>query len=125
MIITQTAVKILDNSGGKLAHCIKFLNGRKVGSIGHIGVVSLRKITKIHKKQQKKVTVGKVYRILIIQTVKERRRFDGTILKFSNNGGVLLTNQNQPIGTRIKAGLPIELKEHLSLKTISIGSFLI
>lgn len=125
MVQVQTALKVLDNSGGKDAHCIRVLGSRKVGSIGNIAVVSLRKITKAHKRQNKKVAVGKVYRFLILQVRKEKQRFDGSFIKFGMNGGILLNNQNQPIGSRIKCTVPVELRELASLKAISLGSYLV
>ncbi len=125
MIQVQTTLKVFDNSGGKEAHCIRVLGSRKIGSLGNLAVVSLRKITKMHKRQNKKVSVGKVYRFLIVQTKKERQRFDGSYIQFSMNGGILLNNQNQPIGSRIKCTVPIELRELSYLKAISLGSYLV
>lgn len=125
MIQIQSNLKIIDNSGAKEVHCIKVLGGRKLGSIGNLIVVSLRSITRSHKNLAKKVTVGKVYRCLIIQTKKEKARYDGSFLKFAFNGGVLLNMQNQPIGTRIKGTVPIELRDMGLLKTVSLGSHLI
>lgn len=125
MLQIQSNLKILDNSGAKEVHCIKVLGGRKIARIGNVIVVSLRSLTKSHKHLSKKVTIGKVYRCLVIQTKKETGRFDGSYVNFATNAGILLNMQNQPIGTRIKGSVPIELRNIGLLKTVSIGSHLI
>jgi large subunit ribosomal protein L14 len=123
MIQTLSNLKIIDNSGGRLGHCIKVLKNQRWSSLGDVVVVSLRKLNKISKKKtiSKKVSLGKVYRLLILQTKKEVERFDGSSVKFSHNAGILLSRQQQPIGSRIKGSFPNELREIDCLKTMSLG----
>jgi large subunit ribosomal protein L14 len=126
MLQALTSLKIMDNSGGREAHCIKVLKNQRWASLGDVVVVSLRKVRKIHNKYQlRKVALGKIYRLLILQVKKERQRFDGSVIRFSSNAGVLLTRQSQPVGTRIKGSLPHELRNSPYLKTMSLGSNLI
>lgn len=128
MLQTLSNIKIIDNSGGREGHCIKVLKNKKFASIGDIIVVSLRKITKLSKKasfKNKKVSLGKVYRVFILQTKKEIQRFNGSYVKFLNNSGILLNKQNHPIGTRIKGSFPLELRNSSYLKIMSLGPNLI
>lgn len=128
MLQTLSDLKIIDNSGGREAHCIKVLKNKKCASLGDTIVVSLRKVTKLPKKntfKARKVTVGKVYRVFVIQTKKEISRFDGSTIKFSTNAGILLNRQGQPIGTRVKGSLPNELRSFECIRSMSLGPNLI
>lgn len=122
MLISQSSAHVIDNTGGALVNCIMIVGDRRFGSLGDRLVVSLRKETKNRISEQKKVSVGKVYRALIVQTKKERRRKDGSTLKFNQNAVILLNKQHQPIGTRIKGAVPRELQDSPFLKTISLGA---
>lgn len=124
MIQALSGIQVLDNSGGRKAHCIKILNGKRWGSLGDVVVVSLRQVVKVHRRQVRKVSVGKIYRMVILQTQKSRNRFDGSSLSFSQNGGLLLHRNNNPVGTRIKGSLPNELRSSSLLKVVSLGPFL-
>lgn len=128
MLQTLSNIKVIDNSGGKEGHCIRILRGKKSASIGDTIVVSLRKITKLPKKaglKVRKVSLGKIYRMFVLQTKKEVIRSNGSYIKFTNNAGILLNKQNQPIGNRIKGLFPLELRDSTYLKTMSLGPNLI
>lgn len=125
MIQTLSSVQVLDNSGGRKAHCIKVLKGKKWASLGDVIVVSLRQVVKVHRRQVRKVSVGKIYRLVVLQTHKQRNRFDGSTVMFSQNGGLLLHRNNNPVGTRIKGSLPSELRASTLLKVVSLGPFLV
>ena len=125
MLQMNSEVAIIDNSGGLIGNCITVLGGKRFGTIGDKITISLRKIAKGKHSNQRKISVGKVYRALIVQTRKERRRRDGTVIKFPRNGVILLNAQDHPIGTRIKSSIPRELKHSSHLKALSLGSNLI
>lgn len=125
MLQMNSQVTIVDNSGGLLGNCITVLGGKRFGTIGDKVIVSLRKVAKGKHSGQRKIAVGKVYKALIVQTKKERRRKDGSVIKFPHNGVILLNAQDHPIGTRIKSPIPRELKSSACLKAISLGSNLI
>ena len=122
MLIMNSQAKVIDNTGGISVNCITVLNNKKFGSLGDKIVVSLRKISRSKNGVQRRVSVGKVYRAVIVQTKKERQRRDGSTLKFSQNSVVLLNRQDQPIGTRIKGTIPNELRKSSYLKTLSLGA---
>jgi large subunit ribosomal protein L14 len=55
MIYIGTNVRIADNSGAKLGKCIKIIGGKKIGSIGNMVLITLKKI--LHRKKVKKRTI--------------------------------------------------------------------
>jgi large subunit ribosomal protein L14 len=123
MLQALSKLHVMDNSGGREAHCIKVLKSQKSASIGDIVVVSLRRITKISKRtfKARKVSLGKIYRVFILQTRKNVIRYDGSSIGFAKNSGILLNRQDQPVGTRIKGSFPMDMRTSDHLKTMSLG----
>ncbi len=107
MIQMQSRLTVADNSGAKKLMCIKVLGGtgRRYASIGDIIVVTIKEAI-----PNSKVKKGEVARAVIVRTKKEIRRRDGTYIKFDDNSAVLVTPQNDPIGTRIFGPVARELR---------------
>lgn len=118
MIQTQTRLKVADNSGAKVLSCIKVLGGsrRKYASVGDIIVVSVKEAL-----PNSKVKKGDVVRAVIVRTAKEIRRSDGSYIKFDDNSAVLITQQREPIGTRIFGPVARELRAKRFMKIISLA----
>lgn len=118
MIQTQTRLKVADNSGAKMLSCIKVLGGsrRKYASVGDIIVVSVKEAL-----PNSKVKKGDVVRAVIVRTAKEIRRSDGSYIKFDDNSAVLITQQREPIGTRIFGPVARELRAKRFMKIISLA----
>ncbi|MCP4683756.1 MAG: 50S ribosomal protein L14 [Desulfobacterales bacterium] len=118
MIQTQTRLKVADNSGAKLLSCIKVLGGskRKYAGLGDIIVVSVKEAM-----PNSKVKKGDVLRAVIVRTAKEIRRKDGSYIKFDDNSAVLITEQKEPIGTRIFGPVARELRAKNFMKIISLA----
>ncbi|MDY6971641.1 MAG: 50S ribosomal protein L14 [Thermodesulfobacteriota bacterium] len=118
MIQTQTRLKVADNSGAKLLSCIKVLGGsrRRYASVGDIIVVSVKEAM-----PNSKVKKGDVARAVIVRTAKEIRRPDGSYIKFDDNSAVLITQQREPIGTRIFGPVARELRAKNFMKIISLA----
>jgi len=87
MIQMQTLLEAADNSGAKKLACIKVLGGtrRKYASLGDVIIVSVKEAI-----PNSKVKKGDVMRAVIVRTVKEVRRLDGSYIKFDNNSAVLI-----------------------------------
>jgi large subunit ribosomal protein L14 len=68
-----------------------------------------------------KVKKGDVMRAVIVRTVKEVRRVDGSYIKFDDNSAVLITPQNDPVGTRIFGPVARELRAKKFMKIISLA----
>ncbi len=118
MIQAQTRLKVADNSGAKLISCIKVLGGskRKYAGLGDIIVVSVKEAM-----PNSKVKKGDVLRAVIVRTAKEIRRQDGSYIKFDDNSAVLITEQKEPIGTRIFGPVARELRAKNFMKIISLA----
>jgi large subunit ribosomal protein L14 len=118
MIQMQTSLEVADNSGAKRLSCIKVLGGtkRKYASLGDVIIVSVKEAI-----PNSKVKKGEVMRAVIVRTVKEVRRQDGSYIKFDENSAVLINPQNEPIGTRIFGPVARELRAKKFMKIISLA----
>ena len=118
MIQTSTILDVADNSGAKKVMCIKVLGGskRKTASVGDVIVVSIREAI-----PRGKVKKGDVHRAVIVRTAKEIRRIDGSAIRFDRNAAVLITQQGEPIGTRIFGPVTRELRARRFMKIVSLA----
>ncbi|MBN1276794.1 MAG: 50S ribosomal protein L14 [Deltaproteobacteria bacterium] len=118
MIQTQTSLKVADNSGAKLLYCIKVLGGtrRRYASVGDIIIVAVKEAM-----PNSKVKKGDVARAVIVRTVKEVSRPDGSYIRFDDNSAVLINQQGEPIGTRIFGPVARELRAKNFMKIVSLA----
>jgi large subunit ribosomal protein L14 len=118
MIQMQTNLDVADNSGARRVQCIKVLGGskRKYAVIGDIIVVSVKEAI-----PRGRVKKGDVRRAVIVRTAKEIRRADGSAIRFDRNAAVLITPQNEPIGTRIFGPVTRELRARQFMKIVSLA----
>jgi large subunit ribosomal protein L14 len=118
MIQMQTILTVADNSGAKRVACIKVLGGskRRYASVGDVIVVAVKEAL-----PNSKVKKGDVMKAVIVRTVKEVKRPDGSYLKFDENSAVLITNQMEPVGTRIFGPVARELRAKQFMKIISLA----
>jgi large subunit ribosomal protein L14 len=89
---------------------------RRYASLGDIIVVSVKEAI-----PNSKVKKGDVMRAVIVRTVKEVRRVDGSYIKFDDNSAVLINPQNDPVGTRIFGPVARELRAKKFMKIISLA----
>ena len=113
MIQVESTLQVADNSGAKKVACIKVLGGshRRYASVGDIIVVSVKEA----------MPHSKVKKAVIVRTAKEVRRMDGSYIKFDGNAAVLLSNQGEPVGTRIFGPVARELRAANFMKIISLA----
>jgi large subunit ribosomal protein L14 len=118
MIQVHTQLTVADNSGAKRVSCIRVLGGtrRRYARVGDIIVVSVKEAL-----PHSKVKKGDVMRAVVVRTVKEQRRQDGSYIKFDDNSAVLLNPQGDPIGTRIFGPVARELRARKFMKIISLA----
>ena len=118
MIQMQTNLKVADNSGARRVQCIKVLGGskRKTASVGDVIVVSVKDAI-----PRGRVKKGDVRRAVIVRTAKDIRRPDGTTIRFDDNAAVLISQQGEPIGTRIFGPVTRELRGKEFMKIISLA----
>jgi len=117
MVQMRTNLEVADNSGAKRVQCIKVLGGshRMEASIGHVIVVSVKEAI-----PGSKVKKGEVCKAVVVRTVQEYCRPDGTMVKFDKIAAVLLDKQGNIIGTRVFGPVPRELRENF-MKIISLA----
>lgn len=118
MIQQETILNVADNSGARKVGCIRVLGGtrRKYAGIGDIVVVSVKEAT-----PNTKVKKGEVKRAVVVRTVKETHRPDGSHIRFDDNSVVLIEPNLEPIGTRIFGPVARELRARKFTKIISLA----
>ena len=118
MIQVESALQVADNSGAKEVACIKVLGGskRRYASVGDVIIVSVKDAM-----PHSKVKKGDVMSAVIVRTVKELRRPDGSYIKFDTNAAVLLSKQGEPVGTRIFGPVARELRAKNFMKIVSLA----
>ena len=118
MIQVHTQMTVADNSGAKKVFCIRVLGGtrRRYAHVGDIIVVSVKEAL-----PHSKVKKGDVMQAVVVRTVKETRRADGSYIKFDDNSAVLINPAGDPIGTRIFGPVARELRAKRFMKIISLA----
>ncbi len=118
MIQQETRLRVADNSGAREILCIKVLGGsrRRYASIGDIIIATVKDAN-----PGALVKKGEVVRCVIVRTAKERRRFDGSYIRFDENAAVVIDDQNQPRGTRIFGPVGRELREKRFMRIVSLA----
>ena len=67
------------------------------------------------------VKKGEVVRCVVVRTKKERRRPDGSYIRFDENAAVLITDERQPRGTRIFGPVGRELRDHEFMRIVPLA----
>jgi len=118
VIQPTTVLESADNTGAKKLFCIRVMGGsnRKYARLGDIVVVSVKEAI-----PNSKVEKGDVHRAVIVRTRKEQRRPDGSYVRFDNNAAVLITKENEPMGTRVFGPIARELRLKGFMKIISLA----
>jgi large subunit ribosomal protein L14 len=118
MIQVQTKMTVADNSGAKKVSCIRVLGGtrRRYARVGDVVIVAVKEAL-----PHSKVKKGDVMRAVVVRTVKETRRPDGSYIRFDDNSAVLINPQGDPIGTRIFGPVARELRAKRFMKIISLA----
>ena len=118
MIQQQSLLKVADNTGAKEVMCIRVLggSGRRYAGIGDIIVCAVKKAA-----PGGVVKKGEVVKAVVVRTVKETRRADGSYIKFDENAAVIIKEDKTPKGTRIFGPVARELREHEFTKIMSLA----
>ena len=118
MIQQQSLMKVADNTGAKELMCIRALggSGRRYAGIGDIVVCAVKKAD-----PGGMVKKGDVVKAVVVRTVKEIRRADGSYIKFDENAAVIIKEDNTPRGTRIFGPVARELRDRDFTKILSLA----
>lgn len=118
MVQQESRLKVADNSGAKEVLCIRVLGGtkRRYAGIGDRIIVSVK--DSISSGTVKK---GQVSLAVVVRTVKQQRRKDGSYIAFDDNAVVLISKEGEPRGSRIFGPVARELRERGFTRIISLA----
>ena len=118
MIQQQTLLNVADNTGAKQLMCIRVLGGcgRRYAAIGDVVVACVKRVT-----PGGMVKKGEVVKAVIVRTVRETRRQDGSYIKFDENAAVIIKEDKTPRGTRIFGPVARELRDKDFTKILSLA----
>ena len=118
MIQQESRLKVADNSGAKEVLCIRVLGGtkRRYASIGDVFVATVKVAV-----PGAAVKKGDVVKCVVVRTKKEKRRADGSYIRFDENAAVLIRDGGDPRGTRIFGPVGRELREKRFMRIISLA----
>ena len=118
MIQPQTRLKVADNSGAKELMCIRVLGGsyRKSAGIGDVVVASVKSAAPGGAVKKKDVVHA-----VIVRTVSETSRPDGSHVRFDDNAAVIINDAKEPKGTRIFGPVARELRQKQFMKIVSLA----
>ncbi|MCR5153668.1 MAG: 50S ribosomal protein L14 [Lachnospiraceae bacterium] len=118
MVQTETRLKVADNTGAKELLVIRVMGGstRRYASVGDIVVAAVKDAT-----TGGVVKKGDVVKAVVVRTVKEIRRKDGSYIRFDDNAAVVIKDDLNPKGTRIFGPVARELRDKHFMKIISLA----
>lgn len=118
MIQMQTLMDVADNTGARVAQCIKVLGGtgRRTATVGDIVVLSVKKTI-----PGSDIKQGSVVRGVIVRTRYPIKRSDGSSVRFDSNAVVIVDDNREPRGTRIFGPVPRELRQKNFMKIVSLA----
>ena len=118
MIQQESRLKVADNTGAKEILCIRVLGGssRRYAGIGDVIVATVKEAI-----PASGVKRGDVVKAVVVRTRKEKRRPDGSYIKFDENAAVIIKNDREPRGTRIFGPVGRELRDKKFMRIISLA----
>jgi ribosomal protein L14, bacterial/organelle len=118
MIQQESRLRVADNTGAREVLVIRVLGGssRRYAGIGDVVIATVKDAL-----PNQSVRKGEVVRCVVVRTAKEKRRPDGSYIRFDDNAVVLINEQNNPRGTRVFGPVARELREKNFMKIISLA----
>ena len=118
MIQERAILNVADNSGARKLRCFRVVGGtrRRYAGLGDVVVCSVQDAL-----PTAAIKKGEVVKAVIVRTVREYRRADGSYVKFADNAVCLIDENGEPKGTRIFGPIARELRERNYLKIISLA----
>ena len=118
MIQQESRLRVADNTGAKELLCIRVLggSGRRYAGIGDTIVATVKDAI-----PGGNVKKGDVVKAVVVRTRKERRRPDGSYIRFDANAAVILKTDGDPRGTRIFGPVGRELRDKKFMKIVSLA----
>jgi large subunit ribosomal protein L14 len=118
VIQQYTRLKVADNSGARSLMCITVLGGtrRRYAHVGDIIVASVKTA-----QPGGGVKKGDVVKAVVVRVAKPYGRPDGSFIRFDENAAVILSDKQNPRGTRIFGPVARELRDRNFMKIVSLA----
>jgi len=118
VIQQETRLRVADNTGAKEVLCIKVLGGskRRYATIGDVFVATVK-----HAMPGGSVKKGEVVKCVVVRVKQNKRRPDGSYIRFDENAAVIIDNNRQPRGTRIFGPVGRELRDAKFMRIVSLA----
>ena len=118
MIQPRSMLDVADNSGAKKVQCIRVMGGanKRYASLGDTVIVAVKEAS-----PDGTVKKGEVARAVVVRTVKEVRRKDGSYIRFDQNAAVIINDAKEPVGTRVFGPVARELRDKKFMKIVSLA----
>ncbi len=118
MIQQESRLRVADNTGAREVLCVRVLggSGRRYASVGDVVIGTVKQAI-----PASGVRKGDVVRAVVVRTRKEKRRRDGSYIRFDDNACVLINDQGNPRGTRIFGPVGRELRERRFMRIVSLA----
>ncbi|WP_220741050.1 50S ribosomal protein L14 [Leuconostoc miyukkimchii] len=118
MIQQESRLKVADNSGAREILTIKVLggSGRKFAGVGDMIVATVKQAI-----PGGNVKKGDVVKAVIVRTVSDVRRTDGSYINFDENAAVIVKEDKSPVGTRIFGPVARELRDSDYMRIVSLA----
>ncbi len=118
MIQPYSRLKVADNSGARQIMCINIPGSsrRRYAGVGDVIVAAVKQAA-----PGAAVKKGDVVKAVIVRIAKPYRRPDGSYIRFDENAAVILTDRNNPRGTRIFGPVARELRDKNFMKIVSLA----
>ncbi len=118
MIQNYTRLRVADNTGARQIMCIRVHGGsrRRYAGIGDVIVATVKQAI-----PNSTVKKGEIVHAVVVRASQPTRRPDGSYIRFDDNAAVLITDQQNPRGTRIFGPVARELREKQFMKIISLA----
>ncbi len=118
MVQLESKLKVTDNSGGKVAKIVGMpgASRRRWVGVGEIVTIAIQEAL-----PNSNIKAHMVQKAVVVRTKKEKRRKDGSYIRFDDNACVLIDSKNAPVGSRVFGPVARELKEKGFDKIVSLA----
>ena len=118
MIQKYSRLRVADNSGARVIECISVI-GRSTADTAEVGDIIVAAVKQALPNAA--VKKGEVVRAVVVRTAKTFGRPDGSLIRFDDNAAVILSDKQNPRGTRIFGPVARELRERNFMKIVSLA----
>ena len=111
-------VKVTDNTGARLARCIRVL-GKTFGTPGDTVIVSVRSV--VSSAERVKVKKGEIFSAVLVRSRKGAMRECGSYVSFDDNAVVLVDKKGVPVGSRVLGPIAREVRDKGYKRIVSLA----